>query len=95
MSGGSYDYVFCRLDDAAGYTEDKEIKELLRDLAKLLHDEEWYESGDYGRDSYLKSLKAFKKKWFCDSNDRSKRLKGYIDDALEKTKEELYALIGE
>lgn len=92
MSGGSYDYVFRRLDDAAGYAKDKEIQELLRDLAKLLHDEEWYESGDYGRDSYVKSLQAFKKKWF--GADRSERLKGYIDESLNDIKTELYALIG-
>jgi hypothetical protein len=92
VSGGSYDYVYNRINDAAYCAKDKEIKELLFDLANLLHDEEWYESGDYGKDSYEETLKAFKKKWF--KSDRSHRLKGYVDESLEKTREELYALIG-
>ena len=46
MSGGSYNYVFSRVREGADYTQDKEIKALIEDLADLLHDEEWFESGD-------------------------------------------------
>lgn len=91
MSGGSMDYIYGRVSDAAYYVHDKEIKELLMDLSNLLHDLEWYESGDYGKDTYLRTLAEFKKKWFKD--DRSKRLKSYIDESLKDVKEELYALI--
>jgi hypothetical protein len=93
MSGGSMDYVYARISEAAYYVHDKEIKELLKDLSELLHDLEWYESGDYGKDTYLKSLAEFKKKWFKD--DRTERLKSYIDESLKVVKEELYALVGD
>lgn len=91
MSGGSMDYVYIRISEAAHYVHDKEIKELLNDLSELMHDLEWYESGDYGKDTYLMSLAEFKKKWF--KADRSERLKSYIDEFLKDVKEELYALI--
>lgn len=40
MSGGSMDYVYAHVVDAAGMTHDPEFAELLRDAAKVLHDEE-------------------------------------------------------
>ena len=92
MSGGYMDYVYARVAEAAAYVKDKEVHDLLMDLSELLHDLEWYESGDYGRDTYLRSLAEFKKKWFKD--DRSERLKSYIDEFLKDVKEELYNLIG-
>ena len=91
MSGGSMNYVYARISEAAYYVNDKEIKELLKDLSELMHDLEWFESGDYGKDTYLRSLAEFKKKWFKD--DRTERLKSYIDESLKDVKEELYALI--
>ena len=36
------DYICYRFDEYADMVEDKEISELLRDLGKVLHDEEWY-----------------------------------------------------
>ncbi len=92
MSGGSFDYIYCRVLEAADLTKDKEIAELLGDLAKLLHDEEWYESADYSEDQYLKTLSEFKRKWF--KQDREIRLKGYIDAEIEKIKKDMYSLIG-
>ena len=92
MSGGSFDYIFCKMSDAADLVEDKEIAELLRDLTTLLHDEEWYESGDYSKDQYLETLYEFKKKWF--KTDREIRLKGYIDAEIEIIKNDMYSLIG-
>ena len=47
MSGGSMNYICYQISDAANMTYDKEISELLKDLSKLLHDEEWYHSADY------------------------------------------------
>ena len=35
MSGGHYDYVYCKIDEASYLVDDKEISDLLRDLAKL------------------------------------------------------------
>lgn len=91
MSGGSFNYVYSHLREAAEYTSDKEISDLLNDLAELLHDEEWYQSGDYGNQGYEETLANFKKKWF--ESNREDRLKKYIDDSIEVLKLELYLLI--
>ena len=92
MSGGSMNYVCYQVEDAASMTPDQEFAELLRDAAKVLHDEEWWLSCDTSKETYLETLAAFKAKWFC--GDRTERLKGYIDKDIEKLREELYALIG-
>lgn len=76
MSGGSMDYIFHHVEYAASLTSDQEFAELLRDAAKVLHDEEWYLSYDISKESYLTTLAEFKIKWFC--SDRAEQLKGYI-----------------
>ena len=91
MSGGQYDYVFCKVREAADYTQDKEIQALINDLADLLHDEEWYMSGDTGREDYRKSLKEFKKKWLHQSSN--KNLKKYVIEALNQMKEEIEDIV--
>lgn len=91
MSGGSFDYICFDLANVANRIEDKEIKELTRDLANLLHDLEWYESRDYGRDTYDETLKAFKEKWF--KGDRNARLKGYINTILNTARDDIDKLI--
>lgn len=91
MSGGSYDYIYCKVREASEYAQDVEISELLYDLADLLHDEEWWQSADKSKDEYLQSLKAFKDKWFKSS--REERLKQYIDRRIQEVKEELEAMI--
>lgn len=87
MSGGFYNYVCYKVREAADYTQDKEIRALINDLADLLHDEEWYMSGDTGREDYRKSLKEFKKKWLHQTDN--KKLKKYIMEALDQAKEEI------
>lgn len=91
MSGGSFDYICFDLAHVADRIEDKEIKELTRDLANLLHDLEWYESGDYVRDTYERSLKEFKEKWF--KGDRNVRLKEYINTILNTARDDINKLI--
>lgn len=92
MSGGSMDYVCYRVEDAASMTRDPEFAELLRDAAKVLHDEEWWRSCDTSKETYLETLAEFKAKWF--GSDRTERLKGYIDKDIERLRGELYSLIG-
>lgn len=97
MSGGYFNYVDSELKSVIfGWTnkysnkfEDKEISELVWDVLDLIHEYDWYISGDNCRDTYLKAKREFKKKWLGDgdSNERKKR---YIDDALEDIKRELY-----
>lgn len=91
MSGGYLDYICFKLENITDRIDDKEIKELIKDLADLLHDYEWWQSGDYGRDSYDKKLKEFKTKWFGDN--RNDRLKDYLSTALDEVKAEIIKLL--
>ena len=92
MSGGSMDYICYRVDEAAGMCEDVELADLLRDAAKVLYDQEWWESCDYNEDEYRKSLAEFKAKWF--EGDRADRLKGYVDKEIERCRKRCYSIIG-
>lgn len=93
MSGGAMEYCYRHIEDAADYVDDREVKSLMCDLSGLLHDLEWYQSGDYSKEQYLETLSAFKKKWFG-GNERNERLKEYINSALDGVKEEVNILIG-
>ena len=64
MSGGSMDYIYFKVEEAASMTNDVEFSNMLRDAAKVLHDEEWWMSYDCSEDEYRKSLAEFKSKWF-------------------------------
>lgn len=86
------DYIYCRFDEYADMVEDAEIAELLRDLGELLHDEEWYESDDYSRETYLETLNKFKKKWLK-KGSREERLKEIINEELDHFKERLNELV--
>lgn len=93
MSGGSYDYMYCRIEDYyVGHMKDIELNDLMKDIVKLLHDLEWADSGDISDEGYFKTVTKFKNKWFKQS--RKERLKTYIDEKINKTKNELYILIG-
>jgi len=94
MSGGSYDYICYKLEEQCeNNMHDAEMNDLIKDLCKVLHDLEWWDSGDISEEAYRKTLSAFKKKWFKD--DRAERLKGYIDEQIGVVKSQLYSLIGE
>lgn len=91
MSGGSMDYVCFKIEDCAQYVDDAEIKDLIKDLANLMHDLEWYQSGDYSQSSYEETLFKFKNKWF--GKNRNARLKEYLNTALDDMKWEIEKLI--
>lgn len=92
MSGGSHNYIFYRIEeDLVGQMEDRELDDLMRDIATLAHDLEWYHSSDIGDDDYFKTVKEFKQKWF--KGNRDDRLKGYIDEAIDDVREEMYKLL--
>lgn len=93
MSGGSHNYIYYRIEDnLVGQMEDKELNDLMKDIATLAHDLEWYHSNDISRDDYRESVRKFKDKWFKQS--REERLKKYIEESIQKTKEELLNMIG-
>lgn len=94
MSGGSYSYIYeTVLRECEDRMHDEDMDELIVDLSKVLHDLEWWQSGDYLENDYRKTLEWFKKKWLTESKER--RLKKYIDNQIGIIKRELYALIGE
>lgn len=93
MSGGSHNYICYKIEDElVGYMYDRELDDLMKDIAKLAHDLEWFDSSDIGLDTYRETVRKFKEKWF--GGDREERLKGYVDDAVSNLREELYSLIG-
>ena len=95
MSGGRFSYIDSRLkeeifgwrDIPSNVFEDIEISELVWDVLDLIHEYDWYASGDTGEEKYLKAKNKFKKKWF---NNGEVRIRQIVDVALEQTKDELY-----
>ncbi|MHC1566415.1 MAG: hypothetical protein ACXQT5_01790 [Candidatus Syntropharchaeia archaeon] len=60
MSGGSLDYICYKIDEVAGliekrgHTKFEELtKELLEVFIQVLHDLEWWYSGDYGESAFI------------------------------------------
>lgn len=95
MSGGSMGYLCYKIEEeAVGHMCDAELDELMRDIANLLHDCEWWLSGDYGEESYRKSVAKFKSKWFGNTAHRSKRLERLIDEKLDQVHKECRQMIG-
>lgn len=99
MSGGRFDYKDSSLkDEIFGWTdkprnvfEDKEISELVWDVLDLIHEYDWYASGDTAKETYLKAKAEFKKKWF---SDRGIRIRQIVDESIEQAKNELYETFG-
>lgn len=95
MSGGHFEYLDSQLkseifgwdDRFRNVFEDREISELVWDLLDLIHDFDWYKSGDSRKETYLESKAKFKKKWF---SNRGVRIRRIVDDALKQVKDELY-----
>ena len=96
MSGGRFDYkdqylrdeIFGWRDAWCNVFEDREISELVWDVLELVHDFDWYDSGDTCEDTWLKKKAAFKEKWLL--NEGSDRVKRIIDDTIQEVKVELY-----
>ena len=74
MSGGRFDYKdqyakneifgwFYEGKTIPDVFEDEEISELIWDVFDLIHDYDWYASGDTDKADYLKSKEKFKEKW--------------------------------
>ena len=93
MSGGSHNYVCYDIEEQlCGKMHDLELDELMKDIAELAHDLEWWDSADHSEEVYRETVLKFKRKWFQSS--REQRLKVYVDQTLEKQRSELYSLIG-
>lgn len=86
MSGGSLNYFYGQLKEHVGDFGDKELDELVKDLAELFHDREWYLSSDTGEGSWVESRDAFKEKWFSE-HGRQERIERYLEDVADEVRE--------
>lgn len=97
MSGGYFNHkdsnlkyeIFGFGNTCTNIFEDKEISQLIYDVFDLIHDFDWYRSGDTCEETWLKKKKSFKKKWLY-KNSCEKRTKEIIDNSIKELKEELY-----
>ena len=95
MSGGSYGYIYSSLlDECENRMHDREMNALIKDLARVLHDLEWWQSSDISEEAYRKTVSEFKKKWLGGDN-REERLKDMINEIFNEAKKEALELIGE
>ena len=100
MSGGRFNYmdsvlkdeIFGFSDKATNRFDDWEISKLVWDVLELLHDWDWFASGDTGEEYWLEAKTAFKTKWF--KTPRRDRLKKIIDETAEEYKQAMYKMIG-
>ena len=79
MSGGSLNYFYSSLEEHVGDFGDKELDELVSDLAELFHDREWYLSSDTGVGQWNEARDAFKAKWFKEGA-RKERIERYLSE---------------
>lgn len=79
MSGGSLNYFYAELENHVGDFEDRELDELVKDMAKLFHDREWYLSSDTCEGDWNEARDAFKQKWFSEGV-RAERIEKYLSD---------------
>lgn len=92
MSGGHFDYEYYHINTYLGNFEDPEIEDIVEDVQGLMHDLEWYRSGDTSREEYLYSIEEFKQKWF--KANRNERLSRLIGEQCDDFKNKLKELIG-
>lgn len=78
MSGGSLNYFYSELESHIGDFGDRELDDLVKDMAELFHDREWFLSCDTCEGNWVESRDAFKKKWFTD-HGRQERIEKYLD----------------
>lgn len=99
MSGGRFGYIDGQLkseifgwaDEPSNVFEDREISELVWDVFDLIHDFDWYASGDTCKETYIKAKAEFKKKWFT---NRGVRVRQIVDGSIRRCKDELYETFG-
>ena len=107
MSGGHWDYANDMLmDEIFGWNsgwnlldgkhvpdvlDDRIMSNITYDIFKILHEYDWYVSGDTGEEDYRASVKAFKAKWL---KNLERTYKSIIDNEIENTRKDLYMALG-
>lgn len=69
--------------------KDKIISGIVFDALNLLHEFDWYISGDTSEEDYRIAVKAFKDRWLSDANKRSQYA---VDVAIAVLKSDLQLL---
>lgn len=82
MSGGHLNYFYSDLEDHVGDFGDMELDDLVKDLANLFYEREWFLSGDTCEGRWNEARDAFKKKWFTSAGRRDRIVK-YLDSLKE------------
>lgn len=86
MSGGHLHYFYSTLEEHVGDFGDKELDELVADLAELFHDREWYLSGDTGVGGWNEARDDFKEKRFT-KHGRQKRIEKYLEEFANEVRQ--------
>ncbi|MEE0980477.1 MAG: hypothetical protein U0K91_02235 [Acutalibacteraceae bacterium] len=95
MSGGHFEYrdsalkieMFGWADKPHNVLEDRELSELAWDLLDVIHEYDWYKSGDTCKKTYLEAKDKLKKKWLSNRGINVRRI---IDESVNDLKSELY-----
>jgi hypothetical protein len=86
MSGGSLNYFYSELEDHEKDLGDKELNELVHDLAGLFHDREWYLSADTCEGTWNEARDKFKAKWFTE-HGRQERIEQYLSEIADEVRD--------
>lgn len=92
MSMMTLDGLYFRVEEAAKYIPDREIRSMAFDFSHLMYECERFLDGDTTKEDWNKSLSDFKNKWF---GKRNERLAQIIDAAVGELRDELLDMIGE
>lgn len=83
MSGGSLNYFYSELEDHTRDFGDRELDDLVTDLAELFYAREWYLSGDTGEGNWNEARDKFKAKWFG-KGAREERIRKYLAEIFDE-----------
>ena len=86
MSGGSLNYFYTYLEGHVGDLGDKELDDLVGDLAELFRQREWYLSADTGIGDWKEARDAFKEKWFT-KHGREERIEHYLKEITDEIRD--------
>lgn len=81
-----FSYCYDETDKVPDVFHDREISEIVWDVFDLIHDFDWYVSGDTGEGQWNKAVHDFKEKWFTDTG-RNERYDRYLEDILKEMRE--------
>lgn len=91
MSMMTLDGLYFRVEDAAKYIPDREIRSMAFDFSNLMYECERFLDGNITKEDWQKALATFKNKWF---GKRNERLAQIIDAAVGELRDELLDMIG-